>query len=345
MNYAICRVNKIKTFSALVGSAKHTFRENPTLNANVSISHNNKTVGMRSSGDLKDAVAGLLPAKKRKDAVICIEYMITASPESFKRFGGSLCDYGGLEGQRETYFGEALKWLIDRHGRENVVTASLHLDETTPHLVVYVVPMTKDGRLSCKDFLGGPKKLSAMQDSFFYACGKSFNLQRGIKWTHAKHEDIRAFYGAIESGSSSVLLRKSDYAAAALGFKTKAWQQEQDRMAILASESRIRRRQEKRTNATSRVLGLERRRILDSRAMLDSERRRLDILAKELSERKIAVEAREVNFRDNYSELDYLRSQQNELKSELRSAKLQLAINTIEKIHKTDPRSNPPRNF
>ncbi|MEB0182981.1 plasmid recombination protein, partial [Pseudomonas sp. CCC3.2] len=57
------------------------------------------------------------------------------------------------------YFDRAIAWLKARHGGANIVCAAIHLDETTPHLVAYIVPLTKDGRLSARDFLGGAAKL------------------------------------------------------------------------------------------------------------------------------------------------------------------------------------------
>ena len=44
--------------------------------------------------------------------------------------------------------------LEDRHGKENVIATTIHRDESTPHLVAYVVPLV-DGKLNAKKFLGG----------------------------------------------------------------------------------------------------------------------------------------------------------------------------------------------
>ena len=157
MTYAILRTKKLKSFGAAARSARHTFREQPTPNANPELSGLNKGAGAKSTAQLLAALKKGLPDKLRAGSVLCIEYLITASPEAFERHGGTLDDVGS------GYFTDALKWLRERHGKENVIAASLHLDERTPHLVAYVVPRTKDGRLSCRDFLGGPAKMKAMQ--------------------------------------------------------------------------------------------------------------------------------------------------------------------------------------
>src|SRR5690606_24772240 len=96
-----------------------------------------------------------LPEKRRKDAVLAIEYFIGCSPDAF----ASNEDY-------KAYFVDALEWLRERHGKENVIASSLHFDETTPHMVAYVVPLDESGKLNAKKFLGGRQTLSSMQSDF-----------------------------------------------------------------------------------------------------------------------------------------------------------------------------------
>ena len=217
MNYAILRTKKLKSFGAVARSARHTFREQPTPNANPELSRLNKGTGAKSAAKLVEALKKGLPDKIRAGAVLCIEFMITASPEAFKRHGGTLDDMG------DGYFADALKWLWERHGKENVIATSVHLDERTPHLVAYVVPRTKDGRLSCRDFLGGPAKLKAMQTHFHEVCGKPHGLERGTEGSKAKHQELKQFYGALVVSGEAPNLQARDYAAAAVGIKTVTW--------------------------------------------------------------------------------------------------------------------------
>lgn len=51
-------------------------------------------------------------------------------------------------------------------------TRGVHYDETTPHLHVISVPLTKDGRLSARDVIGNKSKMSKTQDSFFEQVGR-----------------------------------------------------------------------------------------------------------------------------------------------------------------------------
>ncbi len=188
MNYCILRAEKLTSFGSIVGSAKHTFREILTPNADPSRTHLNKTIGAQDAAAVRAAIEARLPEKRRKDAVLCIEYLITASPEWFKATTSKT---------QAAYFNAALRWLKERHGKDNVVCVNAQYDETSPHLVAYVVPLTKDGRLSAKDFLGGRKVLSEMQTDFAEKIGKPVGLQRGVEGSKATHTTAKQYAAAL----------------------------------------------------------------------------------------------------------------------------------------------------
>ena len=80
MSYAILRTAKLKTFGNIGGSLAHTYRTIHTPNADPSQTVNNEHD--LSDPDLVMAeVKNRLPEKYRSDAVLCIEHLITASPE------------------------------------------------------------------------------------------------------------------------------------------------------------------------------------------------------------------------------------------------------------------------
>lgn len=195
MNYCILRAEKLTTFGSIVGSAKHTFREIPTPNADPARTHLNKTVGAQGAAAVRAAIEARLPTKRRKDAVLCIEYLITSSPEWFKATTAKT---------QSAYFNAALRWLQVRHGKDNVVCANAQYDETSPHLVAYVVPLTKDGRLSAKDFLGGRKVLSEMQTDFAEKIGKPVGLQRGVEGSKATHTTAKQYAAALQKNPTLV---------------------------------------------------------------------------------------------------------------------------------------------
>jgi hypothetical protein len=126
----------------------------------------------------------LLPQKRRKDAVIAVEYLMTASPEWWKT---------ATEKQQTAFFNRCAAWLGDKYGRENILVATIHRDETSPHLSAFVVPLTADKRLSAKEFIGNKTKMSEDQTTFADRM-KDLGLQRGIKGSKARHQTIREYY-------------------------------------------------------------------------------------------------------------------------------------------------------
>ncbi len=188
MSYCILRTKKLTAIGSIAGSAMHTFREIPAPNVDASRTHLNWTAGSKNSVELCGAIKALLPEKRRKDAVLCIEYLITASPEWLRTAD---------ERQRIAYFNGAIGWLRKRHGKENIVCLNLQRDETSEHLVAYVVPRTADGRLSAKDFLGGRAKLTAMQTDFWAQVGRAVGLERGLEGSTTKHTTAKQYSAAL----------------------------------------------------------------------------------------------------------------------------------------------------
>lgn len=278
--YAIIRTHKHKSIGSVARSAAHTFREVPTPNAITSELSRNRSMGCKSTESLLSSLKFRLPVSRRRDAVVCIEYLITASPEAFECHGGSLNEMGS------GYFRDALRWLCERHGEGNVISAVVHLDESTPHLVAYVVPMTKDGRLSARDFLGGPKIMRALQDSFYEACGKPYGLVRGMKGSKAHHSKIARFYGVLSAAEYAPKLTAVDYAAKAMGYETKAWQEANSAARSQTSKLAANDSERKAFQAKVRVLEeAERRASEAARAARYS--------AKDLERRERSIEKRE----------------------------------------------------
>lgn len=273
--YSIIRTKKLKNFGAIARSARHTFRETPTPNAAPNMGNLNRVVGAKNTSELIAAFKKTLPEKRRVDAVLCIEYMITASPESFKRHGGNLDDLGN------GYFKDALSWLKDRHGAANVLCAAVHLDESTPHLVAYVTPLTKAGNLSAREFLGGPKMMRELQDSFHSSCGASRGLLRGVKGSKAKHEEVAAFYRALTTAGEAPKLTASDYVAKALGHETEAWKKAESISAANALGVGLERR--KRKAGKSREKALDRREAEAASAERDLRNRTEQLNSREIS--------------------------------------------------------------
>ncbi|HDX8951833.1 TPA: plasmid recombination protein, partial [Klebsiella oxytoca] len=65
------------------------------------------------------------------------------------------------------------------------------------HMTAFVVPLTQDGRLSAKEFIGNKAQMTRDQTTFAAAVA-DLGLQRGIEGSKARHTRIQAFYEALE---------------------------------------------------------------------------------------------------------------------------------------------------
>ncbi len=72
----------------------------------------------------------------------------------------------------------------------------MHLDETTPHIHAYTVPIV-NGKLNQKHFTGTRAKMRQMQSNYAQAM-QPFGLQRGIAGSKATHQSVQRFYGQIQ---------------------------------------------------------------------------------------------------------------------------------------------------
>jgi 5S rRNA maturation endonuclease (ribonuclease M5) len=139
----------------------------------------------------------------RKNAVLAVEFLLTASPEYFRPDAPGRAGY--YDPQRlEDFQHTACEWLLNRYG-ERIVRAELHLDESTPHIHAYMVPLDEKGKLNCRALLGGSRyRLSELQDDFAAAMAP-LGLERGIKGSRAKHTEVRKYYAAVNSSPDASL--------------------------------------------------------------------------------------------------------------------------------------------
>ena len=202
---AILRVEKLKSFGNVGGSEKHTARLQDTPNADTT-KKNIRLIGMEDNSSLEDLVktkiANTTKHKPRKDAVLCSEMFLSASPEYFRPDDPSRA--GEWNHERMVLFaGASRQWLINNYG-DKCVRAELHLDEATPHIHAYIVPINdKTKQLSHKEMFGGNGrvgsiKLSKLQDSYAQALAP-LGIERGVKGSKATHTKVKEYYQAVNS--------------------------------------------------------------------------------------------------------------------------------------------------
>lgn len=108
-------------------------------------------------------------AKARANSVVALDTVYTASAQFFQ---------GKTNEQINNYFADCLQFHQQKYG--HTISAVIHYDETTPHMHVLSVPLTKDGRLSARDVVGNKVQMSRAQTEFFEEVGREYGLERGV---------------------------------------------------------------------------------------------------------------------------------------------------------------------
>ena len=117
-------------------------------------------------------------AKARSNSVLALDTIYTASPQFFQE---------RTNAENDKFFQDCLKFHESHFG--HIISAVVHYDETTPHLHVISVPLTKDNRLSARDVIGNKSRMSKTQDAFFEQVGRGYGLERGIHMDGQKKKE------------------------------------------------------------------------------------------------------------------------------------------------------------
>src|SRR5699024_7104982 len=196
MSYSIIRVSKVESGTNTTGIQKHVQRENNNYE-NEDIDHSKTHLNYDLVNDNKQNFNNLIEEKieqnytnKRKirtDAVKHIDGLITSDNEFFNNQTSE---------DTKRFFEQAKQFLEQEYGKDNLLYATVHMDEKTPHMHYGVVPITDDGRLSAKEVVGNKKALTEFQDRFNeYVKQRGYDLERGQsrQVTNAKHEQMSQY--------------------------------------------------------------------------------------------------------------------------------------------------------
>ena len=147
----------------------------------------------------------LSPKRKIKDdAVLITSFVLGSDKEFFDRITAE---------QQKQFFADCTDFFSERYGKENVVSAVVHLDESTPHSHLNLMPVT-DGRLCAKE-LFDRTALRDLQMNFYEAVGKKYGLERGKEGSTAKHLDTVAFKTKKMTEAAEAKIREAEEAQVA----------------------------------------------------------------------------------------------------------------------------------
>ena len=214
MSYGIVRVQKF-TAGSVKGIEIHDKREKDKSHTNKEIDWSKTDLNYDLAPDsnlsfsmrAKERINQLgLKRAVRKDAIVVAQALVTSDKSFFD---------SSTPQETEQFFKDSYEFLADRYGKENVVSATVHMDEKTPHMHFNFVPVTDDNRLSAKRVLNRID-LIKQQDEFHEMVGKKYGLERGKKreenpdfkkhqeMAELKNETIRKEMAAIENRVSVI---------------------------------------------------------------------------------------------------------------------------------------------
>lgn len=183
VGYAVVHMMKIKS-GAVGGIQSHNNREHePKTNPDVDMSRSEDNYDLISCDNykrsIKEKLSNLVESSRavRKDAVVVCNFIVTSDNETMNALGA--------DRQRE-FFQNSVKWFSDRYGADRVLNATVHMDETTPHLHIGVMPITQDGRLSAKAIFT-KTEMKAIQTEFARDVGEKYGLERGVEGSERTH--------------------------------------------------------------------------------------------------------------------------------------------------------------
>ncbi len=216
MGYVVFHMQK--THGTDSGTSAHIERKVKPSNADEERTHLNRRLTEYPDGihtrtqaiQHRLETAGLT-RKVGKNQVRAIRIMLSGSPDDMQRIvrGGRL----------DEWCTDNMKYLAETFGTENIVSADLHLDETSPHIHATLVPIVTTERKPkkqeerrakryrtksasrprlCADEVMSRAKLKEYQNTYAAAMAK-YGLQRGVEGSEARHVDTQQFYREVKA--------------------------------------------------------------------------------------------------------------------------------------------------
>ncbi len=206
MSYLVLHMDKFKK-DAIRGIQSHNRREREShSNPDIDYSRSAGNYDLYESASdnyaqaIQNRIDDLLMVKAvRKDAVHMCGLIVSSDKSFFTRIG---------KDETRRFFEEAAAYLTDFVGKENVISAMVHMDEKTPHMHFLHVPVTPDERLSANSIYTRASLKKLQTELPLYLQGRGFEIQRGVEQkpgSAKKHLDTREFKQQQEALNNLIL--------------------------------------------------------------------------------------------------------------------------------------------
>ena len=191
MSMLVARMQKMKADN-LIGIGNHNQRKtknhsNPDID--ISLSELNYELVNRTDNYKKD-IENFINENKtttravRKDAVLINEWIITSDRKFFENLSDE---------DTKKFFITAKEYFEENFGEENIRYATVHLDESTPHLHMGIVPFDKDKKLSAKRVFNREALRNVQEDLPKLLQEKGFDIERGLEGSDRKNLTVPEF--------------------------------------------------------------------------------------------------------------------------------------------------------
>lgn len=217
MNYAIMRHSKITSNTQLASVHLHNTRSINVPNSTRPNAVKRLVGGSEKLSTLVNDKIHAAGAKVRKNSVLAVEVLLTASPDYFAPKKDAKQCFEWDDKSLHDWYEATRKFLVKKYG-SNLAAVDLHLDEKTPHIHAVVVPLAKkkrklrgkdeyitEYRLDAKNTFS-PLELSKSQTEYANAV-EHLGLNRGMEGSTKKHKALKEL---ITPAEVSKLVHKLD---------------------------------------------------------------------------------------------------------------------------------------
>lgn len=135
----------------------------------------------------------------QKNSVVMYSNVITVNKNEFQKWGTE---------KTKAYFECVTEFFQNEFGKENVVSAKVHLDETTPHMHLHFVPISEEGKLQAHKIMTKSRINKIHTNAPKFLQEKGFNVERGIGETGGRNIKNIHKYKAVKLNETVIELTK-----------------------------------------------------------------------------------------------------------------------------------------
>lgn len=211
MSYLVANMQKLKADN-LVGLGNHDQRrtqhhKNPDIDVDRSALNYDLVAGR--TGHFKTDIEAYINEHKtsqravRKDAVLVNEWIISSDSQFFA---------GLTAADTRKYFETAKAYFAEKFGEANIRYAIVHLDESTPHMHMGIVPFDDEYKLSAKRVFNRAALQNVQDQLPVYLQQHGFDVERGIQESQHKSLTVPE-YKAMREDLKKATLQKREIQA------------------------------------------------------------------------------------------------------------------------------------